>query len=200
MRISDKAMKYRKSLCVLLGLLTVMAVGCSKPANNNTVSQTESQVEQMTAPDMQNYEEVKTFYGESASYGNMTVTVSKMEDPGIVMENTGKMAVFFEVTIDNDTEETVTTNYLNNFAMTVDGTYYEPKDCFTIPVMKKLYDATGQDAFQGEIAPGESMTAFLAAEVAPEFQELALHYIPKTTDRGSRVTVELTRDDMTKAE
>jgi hypothetical protein len=66
--------------------------------------------------------------------------------------------------------------------------------------MKKLYDATGAEAFQTEIAPGSSVTGTLAAEVPQDFKDLHLHFIPKTTDRGSRVTVELSKDDMTPME
>jgi len=172
----------------MLGLLALMAVGCDQGGSNQSVKETE-----------ETYQEVNTFYGESASFGDMTVTVTKVENPKITMPNTNKMAVFFEVTIDNETKETVTTNYLNNFAVTVDGTYYEPAQCFTIPVMMALYDFYGNEAFTDEIPAGETSSGYLAAEVDPDFETLQLHYIPKTTDRGSRITVSLTRNDMTEA-
>lgn len=193
-------MRVKKSLCVLLAMMAVMAVGCGgdKDKDTNSVILFDSEQSAEATP-TETYEEVKTFYGESASYGDMTVTVSKVEDPSIIMENSGKMAVFFEVTIDNGTQETVMTNYLNNFALTVDGTYYESADCFTIPVMKKLYDFYGNDAFKNEIPAGESFTGYLAAEVDSDFEEMQLHYIPKTTDRGSRISVALVRDNMTEA-
>ncbi len=175
------------------------AAGCSQPAGDDT-NRTNSTADQQVSATDATYEEVKTFMGESATYGNMTVTVTKVEDPEIIMENSGKMAIFFDVTIENGTEETVVTNYLNNFAVTVDGTYYDSADCFTIPVMKKLYDTTGEEAFQTEIAAGATVSGSLAAEVPKDFKELHLHYIPKTTDRGSRVTVELSAEDVTKAE
>lgn len=184
-------MRFQKSLCVLLGAMMLTAVGCDK---GGTTSQKE------TEPTQETYHEVNIFYGESASYGDMTVTVKKVEDPGIIMQDTEKMAVFFEVTIDNGTKEPVTTNYLNNFALTVDGTFYDSAQCFTIPVMKQLYDFYGNEAFADEIPAGKTSTGYLAAEIAPEFKDLQLHYIPKTTDRGSRISVSLTREDMTKAE
>lgn len=192
-------MKFRTTMCVLLGLLTMTAAGCSQPAGDDTNKNNSASGQTMPAT-QETYEEVKTFMGESATYGDMTVTVSKVEDPEIIMENSGKMAIFFDVTIENGTEETVVTNYLNNFAVTVDGTYYDSSDCFTIPVMKKLYDTTGEEAFQTEIAAGATISGSLAAEVPKDFKELHLHYIPKTTDRGSRVTVELSAEDVTKAE
>ncbi len=196
-------MKLKKSLCVLLGLMTVMAVGCGgdkdKDTNSVILYDSGQSAELETAP-TETYNEVNIFYGESASYGNMTVTVSKVLNPNIIMENSGKMAVFFEVTIDNGTDETVMTNYLNNFSLTVDGTFYDATDCFTIPVMKKLYDFYGDEAFKNEIPAGESFTGYLAAEVDSNFEEMQLHYIPKTTDRGSRISVSLVRDNMTDAE
>ncbi len=175
---------------VLLAAMMLTAVGCDQ---NGASSTKETEKIQET------YQEVNIFYGESASFGDMTVTVKKVEDPGITMTNSKKMAVFFEVTIDNGTNETVTTNYLNNFALTVDGTFYDPVDCFTIPVMKELYDFYGNEAFADEIAAGQTSTGYLAAEVDPDFKNLQLHYIPKTTDRGSRISVALSREDMTKA-
>lgn len=145
------------------------------------------------APTQLQYEEIEGFFGESSTYGDMTLTVTKAEDPGITM-NDGKMVVFFEVTIDNGSQDTVTTNYLNNFSLTVDGKSFTADQCFTIPVMKKLYDFYGCEAFQEEIPAGGSFTGYLSAEVEPAFQELQLHYTPKTTDSGSRITVTLTSD------
>lgn len=194
----------KKMLCVMLGLMTITAVGCerNKPEDNSNVVVYDSE---NPAPEKQKetevqYEEVKIFYGESATYGDMTVTVHAVEDPEIAVNTPNKMAVFFKVTIENGTDDTVTTNYLNNFALTVDGSYYEAAECFTIPVMKVLYDYYGNEAFKDEIPAGESFTGYLAAEVNNDFEEMQLHYIPKTTDRGSRISVSLTRDDMTPAE
>jgi len=65
--------------------------------------------------------------------------------------------------------------------------------------MKELYDFYGNEAFTDEIPAGETSSGYLAAEVDPDFETLQLHYIPKTTDRGSRITVSLTRNDMTEA-
>ncbi len=171
----------------MLAFSALMAVGCDRGSNTNSPKETEV-----------TYQEIQGFYGESASYGDMTVTVKKVEDPKITMSS-GKMAVFFEVTIENGTSEAVTTNYLNNFAVTVDGTYYEPAQCFTIPVMKELYDFYGNEAFAEEIPAGKTSSGYLAAEVASDFESLQLHYIPKTTDRGSRISVSLSREDMTDA-
>lgn len=191
-------MKSRKCLCAILAFLTLAAAGCSKPSGSATVYESgQTQPLETEAP---TYADVKIFYGESATVGDMTVTVTKVEDPEIIMENSGKMAVFFTVTIDNGTEAAVPANYLNNFALTVDGEYREAAECFTIPVMKKLYDTYGEEALQTEITAGETVSGYLAAEVDTDFEELALHYIPKTSDRGSRVTVELTKEDMTAAE
>lgn len=146
------------------------------------------------------YEEVNIFYGESATYGNMTLTVDKVENPEITLASNGKMILFFHVTIDNGSEETVTTNFLNNFALTVDGTFYESDKCFTIPAGSELYKFYGEETFAEEIPAGESHTGYLAAEVDPDYDQIQFHYIPKTTDRGSRITVTLSKDDVTAAE
>lgn len=180
-----------------------MLTGCGGDDDNNstsTNSRSDGNSSSMSQEEpVQTYEVVKAFYGESATYGDMTVTVTKIEDPGIAMDG-GKMAVFFKVTIDNGTEDAVTTNYLNNFAVTVDDTYYEAADCFTIPAMKHLYDFYENEAFADEIPAGESFTGYLAAAIDSDFEDLQLHYIPKTTDRGSRISVSLTRDNMTAPE
>lgn len=186
-------MRFQKSMCVLLGVLMLTSVGCNGNSSSTTSTK---ETEKIT----ETYQEVNIFYGESASFGDMTVTVKKVEDPGITMKNSKKMAVFFEVTIDNGTKETVTTNYLNNFALTVDDTFYDSAQCFTIPVMKELFDFHGDSAFTDEIPAGQTSTGYLAAEVDPGFEKLQLHYIPKTTDRGSRISVSLSKEDMTKAE
>ncbi len=184
----------KRMFCVLLCAVSLTAVGCGArtPSNNSVAVMSAQDVTE--APTV----EIKTVYGETATYGNMTVTVNTVEDPEIVMD-TGRKALFFNVTITNNTEETVMTNYINNFSLTVDGTYHDATDCFTIPVMQELYNFYGEEAFKAEIAPGETVTGYLAAEVNPNFSEMSLHYTPKTTDRGSRVTVELTSDNVTAA-
>ncbi len=189
-------MKFKKTLCALLCALTVAATGCGahSPSNNSLAALPED-----PKPTEPVYEEITANPGESASFGNMTMTVDSFEDPQITMESTGLKAVFFQVTIENKSEETVVTNYLNNFTLTVDGTYQEANECFTIPVMQKFYNFKGEEPFKAEIAPGESFTGYLAAEVNPEFKEIQLHYTPKTTDRGSRITVTLTDADLSLA-
>lgn len=185
-------MEFKKSLCVLLCAVAVAAVGCGTQTPSNNSVPVMSEEAAATEP---TGEVVRIEYGESASFGNMTVTVNAVEDPSIVM-NSGKKAMFFNVTIENHTEETVTTNYLNNFAISVDGTYYDAVDCFTMPVMQKLYDFYGMEPFRAEIPAGESVTGYLAAEVNPEFTDMELHYTPKTTDRSSRISVSLTQDNV----
>ncbi len=177
----------------MAGLLLLTAVACDDDAPESKNSLIIYDGTHTEATTQVHFEEIEGFFGESATYGDMTLTVTKAEDPGIEMSS-GKKAVFFEVTIDNGTQETVTTNYLNNFTLTVDGTTYTADQCFTIPVMKKLYDHYGCEAFQDEIPAGGSFTGYLSAEVDPSFKELQLHYTPKTTDRGSRITVTLTAD------
>ncbi len=198
--VNQMNMKYNRILCVLLAGAALTLTGCGGgDKDNSTSANSRSDGNMSQTEPVQTYEVVKAFYGESASYGNMTVTVTKIEDPKIAMDG-GKMAVFFKVTIDNGTEAAVTTNYLNNFALTVDDTFYEAADCFTIPAMKHLYDFYENEAFADEIPAGESFTGYLAASIDSGFEDLQLHYIPKTTDRGSRISVSLTRDNMTAPE
>lgn len=204
--VNQMNMKYNRILCILLAGAAIALTGCgggddkdNSTSANSRSDGNPSSMSQADPAESEYYEVVKTFYGESATYGDMTVTVTKIEDPQIAMDN-GKMAVFFKVTIDNGTDAAVTTNYLNNFALTVDETYYEAADCFTIPAMKHLYDFYENEAFADEIPAGSSFTGYLAAAVDSDFEELQLHYIPKTTDRGSRVSVSLTRDNVTAPE
>ncbi len=189
-------MKVKKSLCALLFAVSLAAVGCGAhtPSNNSLAALPDEPKKTEPA-----YQEVTANPGESASYGNMTMKVEALEDPQITMESTGLKALFFKVTIENKSEETVVTNYLNNFTLTVDGEFQEANECFTIPVMQQFYNFKGVEPFKAEIAPGETVTGYLAAEVDPEFEEIQLHYTPKTTDRGSRITVTLTESDVTLA-
>lgn len=191
-------MKIRKSLCVLLAATSVLAVGCNskKPDTGNVVIYDEN--ETVVTEATQAFTEIKSSVGQSASYGGMTLTVTKAEDPSIDMEN-GNIALFFTVTIENKSGETVPANYLNNFSATVDGTYYSSDKCITIPVMRKLYDASGFSAMNEEIPDGETRTGYLACEVSKDFKTMELHYLPKTTDHGSMISVPVTADDLTKA-
>ncbi len=189
-------MKMKRIICAVLTAFLVLTAGCG---GKRTISNSEADPYTPEATTEVHYEEVEAFYGESASYGNMTVTVDKVEDPNITMENTGKKLLFFHVKIQNGTDDAVTTNYLNNFALTVDGTFFEPDECFTIPAGAQLYKFYGQESFSDEIAAGAEYTGYLAAEVNPGFEAIQLHYIPKTTDRGSRISVSLTKNDVTQA-
>ncbi len=187
-------MRMQKTICVLLAAMLLTASGCGRRTVSNSKSDS---VYVPSSSAAESYEEIEVFCGESATFGNMTLTVDRVEDPGIKMDASGYSLIFFHATIENGSEETVPANYLNNFALTVDGSYFAPDKCFTIPAGKELYDYYGQNTFADEIEPGESYTGYLAAEVVPGFKELQLHYIPKTTDSGSRITVNLTKDDIT---
>lgn len=180
----------RAIICALLAATAIMAVGCNTSGgDSNVISQGQ------TEP----YTEIQSFMGQSASFGDMTFTVNKAMDPGISMNN-GNMAVFFEVTVENGSDETVPANYLNNFSLTVDGSYAEANQCCTIPVMKKLYDTCGVEAMNEEIPAGENRTGYIACEADADFETLILHYTPKTTDRRSMISVSISADEFTKSE
>ncbi len=164
----------------------LLTAGCNKGNKNNT------------EPTEATYEEVTAELGQSASYGGMTLTVDYAEDPGIKIEDTGMNVMFFHVTIENDTDETVTASYLNNFCLTVNGTFFESYQCCTIPAMKKLYDTYNEEAINAEVQPHTSCEGYVACEVNPRYDLIDLHYIPKTTDRGSRITVTLTEENIRK--
>ncbi len=192
-------MKIRKRiLCLLVTVTMLSAVGCSK-TQTSSQSNVNFYDENNPAPTQAAAQEVEAELGQSASVGGMTVNVTAMEDPDIIMDKTGKMALFFAVAIDNNTDETVQASYLNNFSLTVDGTEYDSDVCCTIPVMKKLYDFHGVSAMNEEIAPGATVRGYVACEANPDFKNISLHYTPKTADKESRVTVNMTKDDMTKA-
>ena len=188
-------MKFRpqKLICVLLASLFLLSAGC----HNESGIKIDSSVTQETTEPIQ---EIQAELGQEAEYGGMKMTVLSVRDPEIVMEQSGKLAMFFEVQLDNQTDETVTANYLNNFSITVDGVHYDSNECCTIPVMKKLYDFYGVDAMNEEIPAGESREGMIACEVNSDFKELSLHYTPKTTDKSSRITVPVTKESIIKAE
>ncbi len=190
-------MKTKTTICALLAALLLTTAGCG---GKRTISDSKAEPYTPESVTEVHYEEVEIFYGESATFGGMTVTVDKVEDPDITMDNTGKKLLFFHVKIQNGSEDTVMTNYLNNFALTVDGTYYEPDECFTIPAGAQLYKFYGQETFSDQIAAGAEYSGYLAAEVNPEFEAIQLHYLPKTTDRGSKISVSLTKNNVTPVE
>lgn len=167
---------------MLAGMTLLLTVGCHS-------GQTEDSIEPT-------YEVVTADLGDTASYGGMTLTVVTAENPDITLDN-GKKTVFFQVTIDNQTEETVTASYLNNFSITVNGKDYDSDECCSIPAMRALYDTYGIESLNEELAPGASCTGYVACEVDKRFDLISLHYTPKTTDRGSRITVTVTADDLT---
>lgn len=177
-------MKFKKMICMVLGMTLLLAGGCNQDKTNST-----PEISQPT------YEEVYAGLGESSTYGGMTLTVISVEDPDIIMES-GKKAMFFQVQVDNGTQEAVDANYLNNFTLTLNGKYYESYECCTIPVMNELYKFYGVDALNEELAAGESCTGYVACEVDKKYDLIDLHYIPKTTDRGSMITVSLTGNDV----
>ncbi len=179
----------KKLLSLVMAGLLLFSAGCQNRSKNNSQLET-------TVPAV----EIQAELGKEAEYGGMKLTVLSAENPDIIMEQSGKMAVFFQVQITNSTDETIPANWLNNFSITVDGTDYDSDVCCTIPVMKELYDFYGFDAMNEEIAPGESKTGYVACEADKDFQELSFHYIPKTTDRASKITVTVTKDQLEKAE
>lgn len=175
-------MNYKKILCAVLATTLLLAGGCQKR-------------EEQPPEETVHYEEVVANLGESTTYGGMTLTVVSAEDPDITMSN-GKKAMFFKISIDNGTEETVDANYLNNFSLTLNGTYFESYECCTIPVMNELYKFYGEDALTEELEAGKSCSGYIACEVDEKYDLIDLHYIPKTTDRGSMITVSLTKNDV----
>lgn len=176
-------MKIKSALCVAFSMMLLLTAGCQRDSNNH------SKEAETT------YEVVNANLGESATYGGMTLTVESAEDPDILMSS-GKKAMFFKVTINNETDETVTASYLNNFSLTVNGNYYESDECCTIPVMKELYDFYGEEALNTELEPNMSCTGYVACEVDSKYDIIDLHYIPKTTDRASRITVSLNTNNV----
>ncbi len=178
----------KNAICAILCASAMLLAGCTGQRTPDTASIVETT--EVT------YEEVVAAMNESASYGGMTVTVTAAEDPGITMKDSGKKALFFELTIDNGTDETVTASYLNNFELTVDGTRYESYQCCTIPVMKEMYDFYGTEPLNEEIPAGGSIQGRLAVEANKSFTNLELHYIPKTTDRGSMITVPIRSEEI----
>ena len=181
--------QIKKLLSIALAGVLLLSASCQSQSKNNKQIET-------TAPAV----EIQAELGKEAEYGGMKMTVLSAEDPDIIVEQSGKMAVFFQVQISNSTDETISANWLNNFSITIDGTDYDSDVCCTIPVMKKLYDFYGVDAMNEEIPAGESKTGYIACEADKDFQELAFHYIPKTTDRASKITVTVTREQLEKAE
>lgn len=189
-------MKANKKLfCIFLTGMMMLAAGCQKdqPSNVNYYD------ENNPAPTQAPVQDIQADVGEEAEFSGMKLTLISVEDPGIIMEQSGKSALFFEVKIDNQTEDTVTANYLNNFSLLVDGTEYTSDVCCTIPVMKKLYDLHNVEAMNEEIPAGESRTGYIACEADQNFSELSLQYTPKTTDRESKITVAISKEDIVKA-
>ena len=183
----------KKIACLLLSALFLLSAGCHKESG---ISVDSSVKQETTEP----FEEVQAEIGQEAEYGGMKMTILSVRDPEIIMEQSGKMALFFEVQLDNHTQETVTANYLNNFSITVDGVHYDSDECCTIPVMKKLYDFYSVEAMNEEIPAGESCQGMIACEVSQDFKELSIHYTPKTTDKASRITVPIAKENIVKAE
>ena len=182
-------MNSKKMLCAVLALTFLTAVGCS--GNERTLDKSPVSTTVTT------YDEVTVDLGESASYGNMTLTVLSAEDPDITMKS-GKKAMFFHVKIDNTTSESITVSYLNNFTLTVNGTYYEADECCTIPVMKELYDFYDIQPLNEQLEAGKSCDGYIACEVDASYTDIELHFIPKTTDRVSRITVPMKSDNVMK--
>ncbi len=178
---NGNSMKCKKLICILACMTLLLAVGCHSNNGEEPIEPT--------------YEVVTADLGDTASYGGMTLTVVSVEDPDITLDN-GKKAIFFQVTLDNQTEETVAASYLNNFSLTVNGVDYDSDKCCSIPAMRALYDTYGINAINEELAPGASCTGYVACEVDERFDLIGLHYTPKTTDRGSRITVTVTVNDM----
>ncbi len=160
----------------------LLTVGCHSKAKEETIEPT--------------YEVVTADLGATASYGGMTLTVVSAEDPDITLDN-GKKVIFFQVTVNNQTDDTVTASYLNNFSITVNGTDYDSDKCCSIPAMRALYDTYSVSALNEELESGASCTGYIACEVDKQFDLIQLHYTPKTTDRGSCITVDIATDDVT---
>ena len=183
-------MKYRDfhkaALRGILALSLLTGVACHRSTPGTSTSEAVS----TTAP----VYEMKAALNESASFGGMTLTVTAAEDSGQTMDS-GNKALFFYVTLENNSGETVTCSYLNNFTLSVDGTYYEADQCCTIPAIHCLYTTHNERALNVEVENGTSVSGYVACEAKPGFSNLELHYIPKTTYRTSRITVPISSSD-----
>ena len=175
-------MRYQKAFCILLGLF--LLTGCHKENADESVMETDT-----------SYEEVTANVGDVTTFDDVTLTVLSAEDPGIEMSD-DKKAMFFKVQIQNDTQAPLKVSYLNNFTLTLNGTYYEAYECCTMPVMRKLYDFYGENALSAELAAGETCMGYVACEVDEKYNLIELHFTPKTEDLGSMITVTLTDDDV----
>lgn len=181
-------MKQMRILSMLLCLTMLFAAGCSRGNNSSNTEATEA-----------TYEVVNADLGQSATYGGMTLVVDFAEEPDKTLDD-GRHVMIFHVTITNDSEETVSASYLDNFCLTVNGRFYESYECCTIPAMKVLYDTYGVEAINTSIEPKQTKEGYVACAVDKKYDLIDLHYIPKTTDRLSRITVSLTESNIRKTE
>ncbi|MDE7122269.1 MAG: DUF4352 domain-containing protein, partial [Oscillospiraceae bacterium] len=152
-----KMKQIKKILCLTIATAMMLCAGCNKEDDSGSINYYD---ENNPPPTQAPVENITAVLGEEAQVSGMNVTVISAEDPDITMSQTGKKALFFQVKIDNQTDKTVTANYLNNFSLTVDGTEYDSDVCCTIPVMKELYDFYEISAMTEEIPAGESRTGY----------------------------------------
>ncbi len=117
--------------------------------------------------------------GEMSSVGNVEVTVNKLYRSGYYGSQNSVLTniVFLEVTVTNNSNETIDANMLTSFEFDVDG---EPYNTSTLQAISSTQKQFGADVnmLTEPLEIGDSQTGYIPAEVPNNFKELTLYCLP----------------------
>lgn len=196
-------MNFMKSAGLLLcaAMVCMTAAGCNK--EKDTVKPADKDYFPAATTAVTTRATQTGSIGEPASMKDMEVTISQLYRSEFYGSQDGVLSniVFLDVTVTNNTDEEIDANMLTSFEFHVDGAYHDSATLQAISSAKKQY---GDDVemFSEPVAPGETRTGIIAAELPDYFKEAALYFLPlgggigDTYDPSSAIVYTFERGDL----
>lgn len=185
-------------LALLAGAaLLLTSVGCE---NSRSGNQSGTARVELKEKEVQEVEFQTASVGEEVEAQQVSATLEHayLSDYTFTEKGAEIGLTFFELTIHNNTEDELNTNFLNNcFAITVDGEGYAGISIRSIRFLKRQFGDDVVD-FNEPIPAGETRTGYVCAEVPAEFLEIRFLYFPAAclADWSQCFTFDFTREAM----
>lgn len=170
----------KKSLCMILAT-TMLLAGCAnsgtedkpKLVTKNSNEQTENETTSTAAPT----EEAKEFFtvGETAEMNDIQVTLVNYEESegnDWGKPEDGKIFVFPEMEIANNSDEEISVSSMVSFECYVD----DYKTDFSSNAFMAISTEDGKQQLDGSVAPGKRLKGVLGIEAPADWKTIEIYY------------------------
>ena len=194
----------RKGLCLVCSVAVLAAaVGCGKEesgtvrtADSSTADETEETTQQIA-------ERISVEMGEAATLDDITMTVDHayLTSYTFTSDSEEITIIFYQVTITNDTEQSISANYISNtFYGVADGVGFATTGLRSVKYITRQF---GEDAeyFSDSIEPGETRQGYVYIEMPADFEEAMFIFYPGSgvSDYSIAYAVTTAREDLEEA-